>query len=1057
MRTAFSVFATSLLLAFSTFAQDLGPLKTVKYRQIGPFRGGRVVAVAGVDSQPNVFYFGGTGGGVWKTTDAGNTWESISDGQPFGTGDVGAIAVADSDPNVIYVGMGETPIRGNVSHGDGVYKSTDAGRTWKHIGLEATRQIGRIRIHPKNPDIAYACALGHVWAPNEERGIYKTTDGGKTWKQIYTRGPKAGCADLTLDPSNPSVLWAGFWEAYRKPWLLESGGPGSALVKSTDGGETWTDLTRSPGLPKGLIGTIGVAVSPVNSDRVFASIEAEDGGIFRTDDGGKKWIKVNDERKLRQRAWYYSRLFCDPKNEDVLYGVNVGFFKSIDGGKTFSVTLHPPHGDNHEMWIAPSDPNRFIEGNDGGANITLNGGKTWSSIMNQPTAQFYRVSVDDQFPYWIYGAQQDNTTVKIVSRTSGSGIGVGDWYPVGGGESGWIAGYPKDPEIVFAGNYDGLITRYDHRTGQTRDVTVWPDNPMGHGVEDMKYRFQWNFPILFSPHDPDLLYAGGNVLFTSTNQGQTWKAISPDLTRNDKSKQGPSGGPITKDNSAVEYYDTIFTVAESPAKKGVIWAGSDDGLVHVTQDGGAHWSNVTPKGIPEWIQINSIEASPFDPAVAYFAATMYKFDDYLPYLYKTSDYGKSWTAINNGIPADAFTRVIREDPNQKGLLFAGTETGIYVSFDNGASWKSLQLNLPITPVTDIAIQKREQEMVVATQGRSFWIFDDMQLLHQLSTPPPAGPVLFKPKAAYRITPRGGFGGGRGGGAMGANPASGAVIYYNLPAKAKDASLEFLDAQGKLIRKFTNKEEHHDEKLAGSAEEEEDFGPRPEGTDRIPDEAGMNRFVWNLRYPDAIKFPGMVLWSGSTRGPLIVPGTYTVKLTYDGKSASQTFDVVKDPRINTTQEQYLSQLELELQIRDKLNKTHEAIINIRSVRHQVEELAARVENPEVAAKAKALIADLTSVEEALYQTKNKANEDPLNFPIRLNNKMASLLAAIQSADAPPTSQEQQVFEDITTGINAQLKKLNTILTDQVPAFNKLVKQQDIPAVSIKTAPPPGAEQ
>jgi hypothetical protein len=535
------------------------------------------------------------------------------------------------------------------------------------------------------------------------------------------------------------------------------------------------------------------------------------------------------------------------------------------------------------------------------------------------------------------------------------------------------------------------------------------------------------------------------VLFTSTNQGQSWKAISPDLTRNDKSKQGPSGGPITKDNTAVEYYDTIFTIAESPLKKGVIWAGSDDGLVHVTQDAGAHWSNVTPKGMPEWMQINSIEASPFDPATAYFAGTLYKFDDYRPYLYKTSDYGKTWTQINNGIPAGAFTRVVREDPNKKGLLYAGTETGIYVSFNDGAKWQSLQLNLPISPIADIAIQKRDKELVVATQGRSFWILDDTQLLHQFA----ANPVLYQPKETYRITTRGGFGGGRGGGgAVGTNPPSGAVIYYNLAAKPKDATLEFFDPQGKSVRKFTDKAVKREEALAASAEEE-DFSARFAGPTSIPAEAGLNRFVWDLRYPDAIRFPGMILWAGSTRGPLVVPGKYTVKLTCDGKTETQTFDVLKDPRVNTTQEQYLSQLELELQIRDKLNKTHEAIINIRSLRKQIDELAGRVENKNVVEKAKALTAELTSVEEALYQTRNKANEDPLNFPIRLNNKMASLLGAIQSADAPPTSQEQQVFEDITTGINGQLKKLDTILTQQVPAFNKFVKDQDIPAVTIKS--------
>jgi photosystem II stability/assembly factor-like uncharacterized protein len=1033
------------ILASTLAAQDLSTLKTLKYREIGPFRGGRVTAVAGVDSQPNVFYFGSVGGGVWKTTDAGNSWQPISDGQPFGTGDVGAIAVSDSDPNILYVGMGEAPIRGNVSYGDGIYKSMDAGKTWKKLGLENTRQIARIRIHPKDPDIAYACALGHAFGPNEERGLYKTTDGGKNWKQIYTRGPKAGCIDVVLDPHNANVIWAGFWQVIRKPWVFESGGPGSGLFKSTDGGETWTDMTRAPGLPKGVIGTVGVDISPVNSDRIFVQIEADDGGIFRSDDGGAKFIKVNDERKLRQRAWYYNRVFCDPKNQDVVYGTNVQFFKSSDAGKTY-LPIVTPHGDNHDLWIAPSDPLRMIESNDGGANISMNGGKSWSSIMNQPTAQFYRVAVDDQFPYWVYGAQQDNTTVKTMSRTtSGPGIGEGNWYPVGGGESGWVVPYPKDPEVVFAGSYDGLLTRYDHRTGQTRDVTIWPDNPMGHGVEDMKYRFQWTFPIVFSPHDPDLIYAGGNELFISTNQGQNWKSISPDLTRNDKTKQGPSGGPITKDNTAVEYYDTIFTVDESPVKKGVIWTGSDDGLVYVTQDAGKNWSNVTPKGIPDWIQINAIAASPFDAGTAYMAATMYKLDNYEPFLYKTTDYGKSWTRINDGIPAQSFTRVVREDPNHKGLLFAGTETGIYVSFNDGAKWQPIQLNLPVTPVVDLAFQKRDDELVVATQGRSFWILDDLNVLYQVAD----NPVLYKPKDAYRIGSRGGFGGGRAASeALGKNPPSGAVIYYHLNAKPKDATLEFLDSKGDLIRKFTNKVQKKDEALAGSAEEE-DFAARFAGPSSIPAEAGMNRFVWDLHYEDAKRFPGMILWAGSTRGPMIIPGTYTVKLTVDGKSYTQTFDARKDPRINTTQEDFQSQLALELQIRDKLTQAHEAIINIRAIRKQIEELSGRIENKEVIAKAKALAAELTDVEEALYQTKNRASEDPLNFPIRLNNKMASLLAAIQSADARPTSQEQQVFEDIDTGINGQLKKLNGIFDKDVPAFNKFVKDQDVPAVSIKT--------
>ena len=1033
-----------LCLSIPLAAQDLSLLKTIKYREIGPFRAGRVVAVVGVDSQPNVFYHGSVGGGLWKTTDAGNSWLSISDGQPFGTGDVGSIAVSESDPNILYVGMGESPIRGNVSHGDGAYKSLDAGKTWKRIGLEDTRQIARIRIHPKNPDIAYACALGHIFGPSDERGVYKTIDGGKTWKQMKTQGPKAGCIDIVLDPKNPNIIWAGFWQVLRQPWNFDSGGPGSGIFMSSDGGETWTDKTRAPGLPKGLIGTIGIDISPANSDRIFVQVESEDGGIFRSDNAGRTFTKINQDRKLRQRAWYYNRVFCDPKNQDVIYGLNVDFFKSSDGGKTFQ-SIMTPHGDNHDLWIAPSDPKRMIEGNDGGAIVTMNGGVTWSSIMNQPTAQFYRVAVDDQFPYWIYGAQQDNTTVKTISRTtSGGGITEANWYPVGGGESGWVVPYPKDPEIVFAGSYDGLITRYDHHTGQTRDVTVWPDNPMGHGVEDMKYRFQWDFPMIFSPHDPDLLYAGGNELFISTNQGQSWKSISPDLTRNDKSKQGPSGGAITKDNTAVEYYDTIFTVSESPVKKGVIWTGSDDGLVFVTQDAGKNWSKVTPPGIPDWIQINSIDASPFDAGTAYVAATKYKLDDFHPYLYKTTDYGKTWTKIDTGIPANAFTRVIREDPNKKGLLFAGTETGIYISFDDGAKWQPIQLNLPITPVADMAFQKRENELVVATQGRSFWIMDDMNVIQQLGTTP----VLFKPKDTYRMAGgRGGGGRHSAGGAAGQNPPAGAVIYYNLDAKPKDASLEFLDSKGGLIRKFTNQAEKQEEVLFGSAEEE-DLAARFAAPSAIPAEKGLNKFVWDLHYEDAKRFPGMILWAGSIRGPIVIPGTYTVKLTVDGKSYTQTFEAKKDPRITTTQEDFQSQLEVELQIRDKLTKTHEAIINIRSIRKQIEELTARIDNKNVIDKAKALTAELTNVEEALYQTKNRANEDPLNFPIRLNNKMASLLGAIQSADARPTQQEQQVFEDINTGINGQLKKLDTILTTDVPAFNKFVKDQDVPAVTIK---------
>jgi photosystem II stability/assembly factor-like uncharacterized protein len=1075
---------------------DNNPLKALQWRLVGPFRGGRVTAVSGVASQPLVYYFGGTGGGVWKTTDGGINWEPITDGSVFGTGSVGAIGLSDSDPNTIYVGMGESPIRGNVSHGDGVYKSIDAGKTWKRVGLEDTRQISRIRVNPKNPDIVYVAAQGHVWAPNEQRGIFRSKDGGKTWQKVLYKSDKAGACDLILDPTNANILYAGFWEVNRKPWTLESGGAGSGIFKSTDGGDTWTEITRNPGLPKGTIGIVGITASPATPDRLWAIVEAEDGGVFRSENGGKTWTKVNEERRLRQRAWYYSRIYADPKNADTVYVLNTGFYKSNDAGKTFT-SLPVPHGDNHDLWIAPEDPNRMIESNDGGANVSFNGGKSWTE-QDQPTAQFYRVALDNDFPYNIYGAQQDNSTVRIASRTVDSGITRQDWYDVGGGESGWIAPSPKDSQIVYAGSYGGLITRYDHHTGQLRDVSPYPNNPMGAGADVLKYRFQWNFPILFSPHDPNTLYTAGNVLFRSLNEGQSWEVISPDLTRNDKSKQGSSGGPITKDNTSIEYYDTIFTVMESPVQQGVIWTGSDDGLVQLTRDGGKSWENVTPpKSImPEWIQINSIEASPNDPATAYVAATMYKWDDYRPYLYKTTDYGKSWKKITNGIPNTTFTRVIREDPNKRGLLYAGTETGLYISFDDGANWQSMQFNLPVVPITDLAIHKRESDLVAATQGRSFWIFDDLPLLQQMMGAGGMNAVkdtrLFHPEDAYRM---------QGGGVqlpptatIGRNPPNGAVVYYSLKSKpASDVVLEFLDSSGKSIQKFTAKAPSAqpspvataspdgqpsssaspspsaspapgtaqvttppEEPAAPSGEESESFGPgaRPA---RPTTDVGLNRFVWNLRYADAVRFPGMILWGGDLRGPRVVPGSYQVRLTVDGKTFTENFEVKPDPRLTTTSADYAKQLEFGLRIRDKVTETHNAIIQIRDVRKQVDDLSKRVAGQpgfkSINDSASALKKNLTAVEESLYQTKNQSSQDPLNFPIRLNDKLASLTGVLSSADAAPTEQTYAVYDEIVVQIDAQLARLAQIMKTDVPAFNQLVRDQNIPAVTVK---PPAAE-
>jgi photosystem II stability/assembly factor-like uncharacterized protein len=1045
-----------ILAAFAVFAPlliaqpDLNSLKELKYRSIGPFRGGRVDAVSGVTSQPNVYYFGATGGGVWKTTDGGATWLPISDGQ-FKTGSVGAIGVSESDPNVIYVGMGEPDIRGNASHGDGVYKSSDAGKTWKNVGLEDTLHIGAVRVHPRNPDIVYVAALGHLWGPNEQRGVFRTSDGGKTWKQIYTRGVKAGAVDLILDPNNPNVIYAAFWDMHRVPWDLESGGPDSGLFKSTDGGDTWTDLSRNPGMPKGVLGRIGVTVSAVNSERVWALVEAEDGGVFRSDDAGKTWTRVNQERKLRQRAWYYSRIFADPLKPDTVFAVNTSFYRSDDAGKTFNA-IRAPHGDVHYLWVAPNDSNRMIESNDGGANVSTNGGRTWTSQDQQPTAQFYRVALDNDFPYHAYGAQQDNSTVRIATRSDEGSIGVRDWYDVGGGESGWLAPDPKNSEIVYAGSYDGLLTRYDHRTGQLRDVAVWPDNPMGSGAEAMKYRFQWTYPIVFSPNDPNTLYCAGDHIFKTTNGGTSWEVISGDLTRNDKSKQGPSGGLITKDNTSIEYYDVIFTMAESPVKPGLIWTGSDDGLVYVTKDGGKHWENVTPKDMPEWMQINTIEASPFDAGTAYFAGTKYQLDDFQPYLYKTTDYGKTWVPISRGIPSRAFTRVVREDPNHRNLLVAGTETGMYVSFNGGDNWQSFQLNLPVVPITDLAFQKRENELVVATQGRAFWIFDDLPLLYQLAAGLSTEDTkLFQPKDAYR-TLRGGF---RlpPGGSQGQNPASGVVVYYSFKEKPKDeVTLEFLDDAGHLIHKFSSKPPAKKPTVA-EGDEDEDFPPRRPDADRVPAEAGLNRFVWDLHYPDATTFPGLIMWAGNIHGPVIVPGNYKVRLTANGKSETQTVQVKKDPRLSTTPEEYARQLEVAQQIHNKLSQSNDAVIRIRDIRKQLDEYAERVKDQKVVDAAKALAKNLTAVEEALYQTKNRANEDPLNFPIKLNNKLAALEGVVESSDNGPTLQSSQVFEDLASQVNAQLEALKKLTGSDLAAFNKLARDQNVPAVIVSDGQPP----
>lgn len=1049
---------TALLSSFALIATLAGsvalaqaapdPLKGLTFRQIGPFRGGRVAAATGVRQDPMTYYFGGATGGVFKTTDGGYSWKPITDGI-FNLGSVGAITVAPSNPNILYVGMGEAPMRGNASHGDGVWKSTDAGKTWTHIGLEDTQQISRIRVDPNNPDLVYVAAVGHMAGPNEMRGVFRSKDGGKTWQKILYKSAVAGAGDLIIDPNNSNVLYATIWQFIRQPWTFSSGGPDGGIWKSVDGGDHWKEIGRNPGLPKGVVGRTGITVSPVNSDRVWALVEADDGGIFRSDDAGATWRKVNDERILRQRAWYYSEVFADPKDANGLYALNTGFYRSTDGGKTFDA-IPNEHGDNHTMWISPDDPQRMIETNDGGAAVSVDGGKTWSPEGNQPTGQFYRVVTDNDFPYHIYGAQQDNTTVETASAGNAGSITTSDWHQVGGGESGWIAPDPKDSRYVYAGSYDGLLTRYDDKTGSLRSINVWPDNPMGSGVEAMKYRFQWSFPMIFSPHDPKKLYVGSNILFETTDEGQHWKAISPDLTRDDKTKQGPVGGPITKDNTAVEYYDTIFTIDESTLKPGLIWVGSDDGLIHLTQDGGKTWANVTPKGIPDWIRINCIAASPLDPGTAYVAATMYLSDDFRPFLYRTHDYGKTWDLIVSGIPADDFTRSIRPDFKKKGLLFAGTESKLYISYNDGDTWKPFMLNLPPTAYTDITFQKREDNLVLATQGRGFYVLDNMPLVRALDPaafdPSTATVKLFAPKTATRISGGGGFGGGlRGPMNTGQNPPSGVIVNYYLKTKPEgEVKLRFLDAKGTKIIEFTS-----------TAPKGEGAAPAPEAGRRMerkplaPASAGMNHFVWNMHYDDAIGFPGLLMWAASLRGPAVVPGAYKVELIVDGKTFTEPFEIVKDPRSPTTPQDFAKQLDLSLKITAKFNQANQSVIDIRAAKKQLEPYTTS-SNAKVAARAKEIIASLSVVENNIYQTKLQADEDALNFPIKLNNKLGALLGTVQANDLEPTAQSYEVFDDLSAKLKVETDHLDRIVTTDVASFNKLIEEEKIPAVVIKKA-------
>ncbi len=995
----------------------------LKWRSIGPFRGGRSAAVTSVPGKANLFYFGATGGGIWRTTDAGNSWENISDGY-FG-GSIGSIAVSEWDPNIMYVGGGEVTVRGNVSSGSGMWKSDNAGKTWTKIGLDNSRHIVRLKIHPKNPDLVYAAVMGDLYKSSNVRGIYRTTDGGKTWEQVLFVNSDAGAVELVMDPNNPRVLYASTWRIRRTPYSLESGGKGSAIWKSTDGGDTWKNITSNPGLPKGVWGISGVTVSPVNSNRVWAIIENKDGGVYRSDDAGTTWSLVNKERKLRQRAWYYSKIYADTQDEDMVYVMNVRYHRSKDGGKTYQ-TFNAPHGDHHDLWIDPLDNQRMIIGDDGGGQVSFDAGENWSTYNNQPTSQFYRVTTDNAFPYRIYGAQQDNSTVRIEHRTDGRFISDGDWESTAGGESAHIAVNPENNDIVYGGSYDGFLTRVNHETSEVRAVNVWPDNPMGHGAEDFKYRFQWNFPIFFSPHDANKLYTASNQLHLSTDEGQSWKVISPDLTRNDKSKLGSSGGPITQDNTSVEYYCTIFAAVESYHEEGVIWAGSDDGLIHVTKDGGDNWQNVTPPSMPEWMMINSVEIDPFNKGGLYVAGTKYKLGDYQPYLYKTEDYGQTWKKITNGIGAEDFTRVLRADPKRKGLLYAGTENGMYASFDDGVSWQSLQMNLPIVPITDLAI--KNDNLIAATQGRSFWLIDDLTVLHQLNNEvAQKSHHLFTPMPTYRM----GGGNGRTSKTAGTNHPGGVLVhYYVKDTSATDTiSVSFKTQSGDLIRKFSTHPSKDDN----------------EGKLKV--EPGLNMMNWNMRYPGAKTFKGMIMWAATTQGPKVVPGTYMVTMEVNGESQESSFELMKDPRSSATQADLQAQFDFLTAVRDKLSETNQAIIDIRKARGQIKGVMARSEDESIKTLGKDMLAEMKTIEEALYQTKNESGQDPLNFPIRLNNKLGHLGSLEGIGDSKPTDQAIAFKNEVSAAIDEQLDQLKVILTEKVKQFNEAVYAAKIEAIQL----------
>ncbi len=1035
------VAITFLLLSVVSYAQRQTPPQApaldhaqyggMRWREVGPFRGGRSSTATGVRGNPNVYYFGGVGGGVWKSEDAGQTWGNLTDAYFGGT--IGAVAVSESDPNVVFAGEGEQTLRNNVSSGWGLWRSTDAGKTWKHVGLKDSRHISRIRIHPKNPDIVYVAALGNLWKPNEMRGVFRSTDGGETWKKVLYVNDKAGAADLTFDPNNPRILYASTWNMKRNGYRMDSGGPDSKLWKSTDGGDTWENLSDKEGMPKGINGIIGVTVSPVNSNRVWAIIENSTApGVYRSDDAGKTWSRLNQDRALLQRAWYYCRIYADSQNEDKVYVLNVSYGESRDGGKTF-VLKDAPHGDHHDLWIDPDNNKRMVMADDGGAQVSNDGGNNWTTYHNQPTAQFYRVTTDNAFPFNILGAQQDNTSVRIAHRSSGSAITERDWTALSIGESAHLAPDPLNPSIIYGSDFKGYMSMQNLSNGQERSTNVWPELPAGSGAEVMKYRFNWNYPLVFSPHDPKKLYAGSNHLHVSYNGGQTWEVISPDLTRNIPETIRSSGGPITQDNTGAEYYANLFVITESPYTKDEIWTGSDDGLVHLTRDGGRTWTNVTPPTSPKFNMMNSIDVNPYLRGGAYVVATSYKFGDNTPYIYRTTDHGKTWTVITNGIPKEEFVRVVRADPKRQGLLYAGTEKGMWISFDDGANWSKFQLNLPPVPIHDLAI--RNDHLIAATHGRGFWMIDDLTPLHQLTTEL-AGKeaVLFKPLAAYRMP---GSAGERNPKTEGENHPGGVMVHYFVKSidEKTEVKLEVLEQDGKTIRAWSNKAK--------------------EKADLLTVKAGGNRFVWNMRHPGFKTFPGMVYYGSPNLGPKAVPGIYRIRLTVNQVSQEQEFEILKDPRIETTTEELREQFEFLIKVRDKVSEANQGVTDIRKIKSDLTTLLNKVaqdpQHKDLADAVRSFEQKLTTHENNIHETRNMSVQDPLNYGIKVGNRLAHLMYEQGMGDFRPTRQGEEVRQKLNGEIDAELTGLRKTIEENVRQINQLARERGIEVINFRSGP------